>query len=150
MHAFIPTRHAFDLSTRAGTRFLLSAGFSVRLLVNHTSIFAAYEHGLMEAEDIDDNDTVLLLHDDVLFHGLLPQTFARLLNRHVHTPGTGLVGVAGCRTLRPNVVWWRNASSPTALAGIVHHGQEPATAKVRARHALHALPTPRPTHTKLR
>ena len=128
LHALIPTRHEFNLATHQGTQFLQLAEFHVHILVGHSSIYEAYAHGVTTI-NLQDEDVVLLVHDDVHFHGLTGETFVRLLRRHLDMPGAGFVGVAGCRTLQHHLAWWRNASGATALAGQVYHGLDRATAE---------------------
>lgn len=125
LRALIPTRTAFDTAAHAGTSFLGRAGFDVRLLAGHPSIFSAVGQGvadLLADGTWSEDDLILLAHDDVHFHGISPLDFTRSLRRHVNMPGAGFVGVAGCRELSQDLVWWRNASGATALAGMVYHG----------------------------
>ena len=126
LHALVPSPVAFELSSNAGTSYLVDAGFDVKLLVGHSSIFSAYSSGVGEivSAGVPDNAVVLLVHSDVHFHGLPRDAFVRLICRHLDMPSAGFVGVAGTRLLRPELVWWRNASGAAALAGMVHHGLE--------------------------
>jgi hypothetical protein len=122
--ALITTRTAFDVADHPGASFLARANFRVRLLVNHTSIFDAYESGLRTLErEAAPQDLIVFLHDDVAFDGISGDALMRTLRRHATLPGAGFVGAAGCRTLHRELAWWRNASTATALAGMVHHGR---------------------------
>ena len=125
LFALVPTRQAFAIESHPGTAFLSAAGFDVRLLAGHSSIFEAYETGVARLSSRAPGDSVVVLvHDDVAFQGVAPSLFAQLVRQQLRPSGVGFVGVAGCRTLRHNLAWWRNASGATALAGMVHHGQE--------------------------
>ena len=118
--ALMPTRR-YD-AANPGASYLAAAGFTVVPLVNHSSIFAAYSHGVARLQPADD-DVVVLVHDDVEFDGD-PGALRQTLHRHVALAGVGFVGVAGTRSLSSELVWWRNATSPTTLAGMVYHGHE--------------------------
>ena len=124
LHALVPTRHAFAVEANPGTSFLAAAGFRVRLLVNHSSIFDALTAGALLLSAEPPMAVVLLVHDDVAFHGTDGQSLVRTLRRYLSLSYAGFVGAAGCRTLQPGLVWWRNRSSATSLAGMVHHGLE--------------------------
>ena len=119
--ALIPTREPLDAAS-PGAAFLRSAGFHVEELVGYASIFDAYSEGVARLQPADD-DVVVLVHDDVSFDGR-PSNFEQTLRRHLSLPGVGFVGAAGTRQLSPELVWWRNASGATALAGLVHHGEQ--------------------------
>ena len=111
-------------ASNPGASFLAAAGFTVVPLVDYPSIFEAYSHGVARLKPADD-DVVVLVHDDVEFDGD-PTALRQSLHRHVALAGVGFVGAAGTRSLSSTLVWWRNATSPTSLAGLVYHGQDRA------------------------
>ena len=129
LYALVPTRTHFNIESHAGTAFLTRAGFDVQLLDGYPSIHSGLASGVSALAGAEEDDIVLLMHDDVHFNGLPEADFVRALRRHLAMPAMGFVGVAGARMLLPELAWWRNASSMTALAGMVHHGLHVATAR---------------------
>ena len=121
--ALMPCKRELD-ATNPGAAFLREAGFEVRPLHNYSSIFAAYSAGVGSLQPEQD-DIVMLVHDDVAFDGS-PAALRQSLQRHLAYPGVGFVGAAGTRRLQPELVWWRGQSDMTTLAGMCHHGLRPS------------------------
>ena len=119
----MPCKRELD-ATNPGAAFLREAGFEVRPLHNYSSIFAAYSAGVGSLQPEQD-DIVMLVHDDVAFDGS-PAALRQSLQRHLAYPGVGFVGAAGTRRLQPELVWWRGQSDMTTLAGMCHHGLRPS------------------------
>ena len=65
--ALMPCKRELD-AANPGAAFLREAGFEVRPLRNYSSIFAAYAAGVGSLQP-DDEDIVMLVHDDVAFDG---------------------------------------------------------------------------------
>ena len=63
----MPCKRELD-AANPGAAFLREAGFEVRPLRNYSSIFAAYAAGVGSLQP-DDEDIVMLVHDDVAFDG---------------------------------------------------------------------------------
>ena len=126
--ALVPSRNALP-ANHEGASYLRRAGFNVRSLVGHASIFDAYSHGVAEAAPADE-DIVLLVHDDVGFDAS-HRSFVANLRRHLAVPRVGFVGAAGTRNLSRSLVWWRADGSPSAttLAGVVRHDLDPHTSE---------------------
>ena len=121
--ALMPCKRELD-ATNPGAAFLREASFEVRPLHNYSSIFAAYSAGVGSLQPEDD-DIVMLVHDDVAFDGS-PLALRQSLERHLAHPGVGFVGAAGTRQLHPELVWWRGQDDMTTLAGMCHHGLQPS------------------------
>ena len=92
--ALMPCKRELD-ATNPGAAFLREAGFEVRPLHNYSSIFAAYSAGVGSLQPEQD-DIVMLVHDDVAFDGS-PAALRQSLQRHLAYPGVGFVGAAGTR-----------------------------------------------------
>ena len=100
----MPCKRELD-ATNPGAAFLREAGFEVRPLHNYSSIFAAYSAGVGSLQPEQD-DIVMLVHDDVAFDGS-PAALRQSLQRHLAYPGVGFVGAAGTRRLQLRARWDR-------------------------------------------
>lgn len=104
IHAIICTRDR-DFSEISNKLFkkLASLPATVKVMTKQQSIFSGYKDAF-ESLDPDDEDLVILCHDDLE----LPQNNEQILNalKLIRRDGFGFGGVAGTKLLGQNAVWW--------------------------------------------
>ena len=103
-YAFICTRSK-ELSevTSKLVSYLSRAAVDVKLIINQDSIFSGYQKAL-EVTNPDDEDTIIMCHDDIEFLDP-PEVFTgNLLATQI--PEIGFIGVAGTTHLKEDAVWW--------------------------------------------
>ena len=124
IYAFTCTRSKeFSNTTKNLSSYLSSAGVKTKFLVNQKSIFGGYANAFKKF-DIQDNDIVIMCHDDVeiltdkkVFIDIIANT---CLQRE-----TGFIGVAGTTLLSANAVWWdHNLWHQGKHRGHVFHGKD--------------------------
>ena len=84
---------------------LSSYKVDVKLLVNQSSIFNAYQKGVNKC-DADPEDIIILCHDDIKILSTYPQFIAALGKCALKE--TGIVGPAGTTNLEEDAVWWNH------------------------------------------
>tara|TARA_R110002096_G_scaffold271082_2_gene464885 strand:+ start:156 stop:854 length:699 start_codon:yes stop_codon:yes gene_type:complete len=134
-YAFIPSRDGKSKTLENLKDFLSSAGYDVKVLINKSSIFEAY-NGAMEEFNVSAKDRVILCHDDIEVLSSL-KIFNQVMDSHFGTPNSGFLGVAGTRYLPQHGVWWsgygadhKPMSPQNPLAGSIFHGEDATTMRV--------------------
>jgi len=93
------------------------------LLSDKNSIFSAYEEQFkLDQETMDDEDIIIMCHDDIeiLTDGEIFET--RLIEGLIPA-NVGFVGVAGTTKLEKDAVWWNHNNWSAGLhRGLVFHG----------------------------
>lgn len=117
IHAFICTRsEELGETTQRLTQYLSRAKVGVKLLVNKSSIFEAYQEAMEKVEPADE-DIVIFCHDDVEVISDI-EIFTHALITGLSSPKSGFVGVAGTTNLGTNATWW---DQPKRASGL-HRG----------------------------
>lgn len=99
------------------------ANVNFNFLVGQSSIFEAYST-IIKSPSIDDEDIVILCHDDIDI--LTPYNqFPYILKHALYPKSIGFVGVAGTTNLTENAVWWdREQWNLGNHRGFVFHGDD--------------------------
>lgn len=106
-HAFICTRNRnLSETTENLTSYLQKSGVNIKLLVDQSSIFGAY-NGALNLTEPNDNDIIILCHDDIEIYNS-PENFRSVLYENLILGGdkVGFVGTAGTTELGETAVWW--------------------------------------------
>jgi len=123
IHAIICTRDTnFSEVSKNLFNKLASLPARVKVMTKQESIFSGYKNAL-DSLDPDDEDLVILCHDDVE----LPQKNEDILNalKLVRREGFGFGGVAGTKLLGSNAVWWDHELWQKGHhSGMVYHKNE--------------------------
>jgi hypothetical protein len=120
--AFIPTREEKERPIKT---FLEKAGWTVKYLVNESSIFAAYTKAFKD-NNIIAKDKVILCHDDIQILNT-PEMFNEVVDKNLNKD-IGFLGTAGPQKLNKTCCWWhglgREYPHPESfLRGCVWHGE---------------------------
>lgn len=128
IYAFICTRNeTLSYTTHELLCYLEAAKVKPLLLVNQQSIFEGYSKAL-EKKDPDENDIIILCHDDIKILSN-KQDFVRELINTIDEKYTGFVGVAGTTKLSSTGVWWDHSLWKEGYhRGTVFHGNDLWTA----------------------
>ncbi len=98
------------------------AGWETYVMDGCSSIFEAYEKGMVESK-VKPSDYVIMCHDDI---NILTNSidFNSIIEGFLQKNKIGFLGVAGTRMLRETCVWWEGLNNPQSdhLAGCVYHG----------------------------
>lgn len=134
-YVLIATRHTDqecnDTSLTIGklNEYYKQAGWQVKFMRNCKSIFEAYHKGF-QSLDADDNDVVILCHDDIEMTQL-HDYFNRVIDHYMKRPSVGFLGVAGSKKLAANHGNWtaglHSYPFPHGGAGMVGHGPDVET-----------------------
>ena len=119
--AFIPTREEKERPIKT---FLEKAGWTVKYLVNESSIFDAYTKAFKD-NNIIAKDKILLCHDDIQILNT-PEIFNEVVDNNL-TKDTGFLGIAGPKELNKTCCWWHGLGKEyphpeSFLRGCVWHG----------------------------
>ena len=94
----------------------------MKFLVNQPSIFAGYQKAFTD-NDVQDDDIVILCHDDIEILSspwVLKQCLMETLKHDA-----GFIGVAGTKKLTEDAIWWnQNVWRSGGHSGIVWHGED--------------------------
>ncbi len=123
-YAFICTRSKAPTVTRNNlTHYLSRAAVQTKLLVGQDSIFSGYQKAF-DLVQPDDNDTIILCHDDIEILSDI-HIFHNELERHLSHPKAGFAGIAGTTLLGEDAVWWDHMRWKQGLhRGHVFHGKD--------------------------
>ena len=128
IYAFICTRSKeLNETTKRLSSYLSRANINTKFLVNQKSIFEGYSKAFKKF-DIQDNDIVIMCHDDV---EILtdPEVFKDIIVNTCLRVDTGFVGVAGTTHLSEDAIWWnQNFWRQGKHRGHVYHGKDILTA----------------------
>lgn len=102
------------------------AGWETYVMDGCSSIFEAYEKGMVESK-VKPSDYVIMCHDDI---NILTNSidFNSIIEGFLQKNKIGFLGVAGTKVLKESCVWWEGLKlhgsvyQSDHLAGIVYHG----------------------------
>lgn len=124
IYAFICTRSkTLTETSKRLSAYLSRANISTKFLVNQKSIFDGYSEAFKRF-DVQDNDIVILCHDDI---EILTDTteLKDILLTHCLKYDSGFAGVAGTTYLSEDAIWWnQEVWKQGKHKGFVYHGKD--------------------------